>query len=301
MNKIEKIFLYITFTLLFISMFFMGFSSICHANTVSSMSAPYVVPNNTGLNSGIDLNAVLSLYENSFKPNMVQFYPNVDFDHCLMYIIDPPNVNNGNISIYLIPEPEIDYAISSDALYNQFDFMNQTITFNHASRIFTINTNINTYNYLGSNQYDGRPNLFGSQSTVVRDSGTYTILYPFLLIGYDDLMDSTGNYIMLTNNIPYEPTIPTQGHATQPTNDPNNFINGSNGSPLTKPTFPTINNYNWTVYQNPPIDNTNLESLIESLIDNVIYGFDYLASNFQGEFSNLINNLSNLLIIWLEV
>lgn len=269
--------------------------STVSAATIFSGSLPYSVPNSSGLNSGIDKNAVLNLFNNSFLPNIRQFYPNVDFSNCLFYIIDAPNINNGNISIYILVDPQPDLTINSDAIYNNFDLQAQAITFTHTSRIFTINTNINTYNYNGSNQYDGRVNLFGNQSTIIRDSGNYTINYPFLMIGNDNIYDLSGNYVIVTNNAPYSPNVPTQGHATQPTNNPNNFINGSNGQPITRPTQPTINNYNWTTYNAPPIDTTSLESLVESLIDNVVYGFEYLKDNLQGEFSNLINNIQSLI------
>lgn len=91
---------------------------------------------------------------------------------------------------------------------------------------------------------------------------------------------------------PTPPVIPN-GHATPPDEFDNPLSTSDHDLPREVPNYPTINNYSWTTYNNPPIDTTNLESLIESLIDIVIYNFSYLFSNLAGLFNNLLSNIKS--------
>lgn len=62
--------------------------------------------------------------------------------------------------------------------------------------------------------------------------------------------------------------------------------------PTTVPPSYTYNTYNWYTYNPPSIDNSTIESLLESLIDSVGYLGEYLTDNLQQEFSTLYGNLS---------
>lgn len=113
----------------------------------------------------------------------------------------------------------------------------------------------------------------------------------------DDFTLAMGNYDSETN--PYvlqiyeEPVVLPSGHATQPINDPDNIINDSNGHRIPKPTKPTINYYTWTTYNNPPIDTSTVETLLESNFNSMVYNFSYLFTNIGGLFSNLIDNIGD--------
>ena len=92
------------------------------------------------------------------------------------------------------------------------------------------------------------------------------------------------------------PDFSITGHSIAPNNDPDNFFRGQNDDPVTAPQSPTPTNYTWNTWITPSIDPTSLESLIESLIDVVVYGFNFIKDGFIGEFNNLISNISN----WVE-
>ncbi|WP_407454114.1 hypothetical protein [Methanobrevibacter sp.] len=89
---------------------------------------------------------------------------------------------------------------------------------------------------------------------------------------------------------PTKPIVPT-GHATPPGEYDNPTSTTDHDLPREVPHYPIVNNYSWTTYNNPTVDTTNLESLIESLIDIVLYNFNYLFSNLSGLFNNLLSNI----------
>ena len=291
MNKIEKLFLYITSTLLFLSMFFMGFSSVCHAE--ETVSFPYVVPLNQDLNTSIP--ADIYLQADSL---IRQTYSLSDTD-TVLWFVDRFDVMNDDLGEYA--QNSITFLINpyTRGYSESFDYLESSVTVN-----FQQGGTIE-FRWTGSVRGPyafggGTKSLLGSYSTTSITHGSITRLYPFYMSGPDVLgypLQDGGNdpiATIFTNNIPYSPSVPDVGHATQPTNDPNNFINGSNGLPVTRPTSPTINNYTWNTWTSPTVDTSSVESLLESLIDVVSSLLSWLGSNISGEFNNLVSNLQNL-------
>ena len=90
------------------------------------------------------------------------------------------------------------------------------------------------------------------------------------------------------------PVIPN-GHATPPEELDSPIYTQGHAQPESVPTAPQINNYSWTTHTNPTIDTTNLETLTKSLIDIVVYNFNYLFTNLAGLFNNLISNIVALI------
>lgn len=91
-----------------------------------------------------------------------------------------------------------------------------------------------------------------------------------------------------------EPTI-QYGHAMPPNpfEEPT-LATGSNYTlPREVPESPTITNYSWTIYNSPSIDNSTVESLLESLIDIVRYNLGYMTTNISNEFDNLLTNIKD--------
>ena len=116
----------------------------------------------------------------------------------------------------------------------------------------------------------------------------------YILYGTEEEYYSTDDVLVWE----YEHAAPIQtGHATPPGTFDNPVVNsGSNHTlPREVPESPTINNYSWTTYNSPSIDNSTVESLLESLIDIVSYIAGWLSTNLQGEFQNLISNITDLI------
>lgn len=129
-------------------------------------------------------------------------------------------------------------------------------------------------------------------TTNVNNVGSKSISYVprFVVLYSGDGIYSANDKLVLTNSA--GGIINPSGNIGQVI-DPSLFNNYNNVSD-TFPTAPTINNYTWNTYNSPPIDTTNLESLVESLIDVVNYGFNYLKDNISGSINNLQSNLSSL-------
>ena len=89
---------------------------------------------------------------------------------------------------------------------------------------------------------------------------------------------------------PTPPIIPT-GHATAPQEFENAVYTQGHAQPTSVPTAPQINNYSWTTYTPPAVDNSTLETLIKSLIDIVKYNISYGLLNINGEFQALKQNI----------
>ena len=289
MNKVEKLFLYITSTLLFLSMFLMGFSSVCHAETTGTL--PYVVPSMTDLNSSIPFDIL----------------PNIDSDLRTYY-----SLSDSDTIIYFINTYDRYYDSLGEYEWNQITYViTPTVQSGYSSSLDYLTTHVNISGSGGTMQFkwDGRYrgpytmagtfSLLDSYTTETNSHGSFTRLYPFYLTGSDlysyHLPDGSGDPVLVfTNTVPYSPDVPSVGHATQPSNDPNNFINGSNGLPVTRPISPIINNYTWNTWTSPTVDTSSVESLLESLIDVVSSLLSWLGSNISGEFNNLVSNLENL-------
>ena len=289
MNKVEKLFLYITSTLLFLSMFLMGFSSVCHAETTGSL--PYVVPSMKDLNSAIPEDIILN------ADSLIRSTYNLDSDDTILYYFQTYDLMRPTLGEYewnsftFLVNPSLHgYTESFDYISNQCN-----ISFVSGGSIeFKWTSQVRGPYGIGG----GTKNMLGTINTNTITQGTWTPDYPFYMTGPDvysqPLISEGSGTLFFTNTVPYTPDVPGVGHATQPTNDPNNFINGSNGLPVTRPTSPTINNYTWNTWTSPTVDTSSVESLLESLIDVVSSLLSWLGSNISGEFNNLVSNLQNL-------
>ena len=222
MNKIEKLFLYITSTLFFLSMFIMGFSSVCHAQGL-----PYLIDNDSFVNSdGYSFEDLVDFYNGRWSSYPLDFSSGV-----IIYEYVESNITWTTV---FVPESSsATYKITLSTGYNNFDTDTDyaTVEFYGYSKIDFSNAN-----YWGSNYY-ANPRL--TRSTNVQGGG-----FTFYLFhnGYTPLfsnsqfmwfVDDTKTVLGYDDDI----TIPiVSGHAVAPSNDPNNFINGLNGSPITRPT-----------------------------------------------------------------
>ena len=106
--------------------------------------------------------------------------------------------------------------------------------------------------------------------------------------------DSTKSEVVLNYSSGNEEET-EQGHATHPHFDGLHPHYGNTVNPPDEvpPTY-TINNYSWTTYNNPPVDNSSTDALLESIFDILSYNAGYLQTNISNEFDNLILNIKGL-------
>lgn len=122
---------------------------------------------------------------------------------------------------------------------------------------------------------------------------------------YDNSTDFVSNFKIWTNSnednrdvvLRYgsDEEIIDVGHATHPHFDGLHPHYGNTVNPPDEvpPTY-TINNYSWTTYNNPPVDNSSTDALLESIFDILSYNAGYLQTNISNEFDNLILNIKGL-------
>ena len=250
------------------------------------MTIPYRVPVWRNANSCISdsaLNACITKAEDVYRNN---FHYTGDLS-LLVFTVD--GFSNNIYRVDIIPNPYINVSIVDD-----FDFTNSSINVRSGNNLPIIeiaynpnNGGLSVFNYSNT----AVANLCGNSATTEQTTGYLTPRYPFYMVGVDEIK-ATNDVVVFSNIVPV--SVPT-GHATQPINNPENIINGLDGHKLQKPTAPTINNYSWTTYNNPPIDTSTVETLLESIFNSMIYNFSYLFTNLGGLFSNLINNIGNLI------
>ena len=286
-DKILNFLLPISWILILISCCFI-FAFTSHAASLENYDLPFNVSQHSGLNSCMDLETVVTVYESYFVPNVQPYYPTTDFTKALFFLNDAPNPNNeGFVQVIVIPNPTIYTSFANDGQYENFDITSTQIVVTPGGRDFTMNINLDrsiSNMYTGSNQFDGNVNIFGSHNTITNAYGTTTIHYPFLLYGLDELKDGSGNYVVLTN---YAPVVIPTGHATAPDTFEDPVYETGHAKPNKVPQL-TINNYSWTTPPTP--DLTTLENTAKSIF-NIL---EWLANNLIGEFSNLITNIQNV-------
>ena len=288
-NFFEKLMIFSWIFFLFFCLFLLSFTS--HASDVSNYDLPFVVPNHTGLNSCMDIETVVTVYESYFVPNVQPYYPTTDFTKALLFLNDAPNPNNeGFIQVIVIPNPTISTSFANDGQYENFDITSSQIVVSPGGRDFTMNLNLDrtiSNMYVGSNQFDGSVNIFGTHNTITNAYGTTTIHYPFLLYGLDELKDSSGNYVVLTNIVPEQPVVIPTGHATPPDTIDEPFFPTGHARPTQVPQL-TINNYTWTTPPTP--DFSSLEDTAESIYNYL----SWLGSNLIGAIGNIVTNIQNV-------
>ena len=186
-----------------------------------------------------------------------------------------PSISNANY-----------YFQNSSNIYSQFDVNNDYITFTGVNYgIIGFSTFRNRYNdpdFSGISTHNVR--LFsGGQIPIACSSNFYFNKYESGLITPSDEIIFG----------PWQPSTVITGHATQPNNNPNNLINGSNNNPIARPTRPTPTPFTPSVWNPPSLDTSSIETLLESIWECLEYGFNYLKNNLSGWFSNLLSNLDS--------
>lgn len=255
-----------------------------HAASASNTEIPYIVPNWRNANSCIPDEAISSAETRYI--NDVRNYFNYQGDLTYLVFVTDGIINGTTYQIFFITNPTI-----TESYPDNYDFHNGNIKVNSNNvQLLAVNVRVSD-NYVTGDAINlgTEVTLCGSSATVTLGNGYLTSRYPFLMVGTDEIK-SSNDKVIFTNTAPV--TIPT-GHATEPINNPDNLIKDSNNNLIHKPTAPTINNYSWTTYNNPPIDTTDLQSVLESIWDSLVYNFTYLFSNLGGLFNNLINNIEN--------
>ena len=188
-------------------------------------------------------------------------------------------------SVYVpIPNGNSSYNTNvTTSNYSSWNYLNSSIEFNF----------INYYLFVFSNYRNQYNDCYFASNTFYISFFGNTNKYPdyiseYFYVIHDDLPVS--NQPILVNSSGSGVSI---GHATEPFNDPNNFINGSGNNPIARPTRPTPNPFTPSVWNPPSIDTSTIETLLESIWECLEYGFSYLKDNLSGWFSNLLSNLDS--------
>ena len=200
----------------------------------------------------------------------------------MTFVFDPSySANVNDSSNYLSQNMVFDGNIYNIAYDWQYNVPSTLAIMNYAS---VQNTSVSLYGS-DSRQIDYSAN--------VNNVGSKSISYvpKFVVLYSGDGIYSSNDKLVLTNSS--GGIINPSGNIAQVV-DPSLFNNYPNVSNSSLPIAPTINNYTWNTYTSPAIDTTNLESLVESLIAVVNYGFTYLKDNISGSLNNLTFNISNL-------
>lgn len=263
-----------------------GFSSKA-SNVSNPISDPLPYYVNYYKDSYFQLNETWENWLNNYINN---YSPNFD-----IYWLSEPyywNSNYSAVNLYCCDFESLNVELKSSDLnynvdYGLFDFSENYVVLSGNIKVntFTYRTNnINNLSVYGTS-YTSSVSLLGSHS--INNIG-FTPCYPFYL--KDGSILYFNNKIVFVNGEPALDVI--VGHATAPINN-SDLIIKDNDIPIHKPNFPTINNYSWTNYNNPPIDTFSVETLLQSLWSSLVYNFTYLFSNLSGLFNTLTNNLEN--------
>ena len=196
---------------------------------------------------------------------------------------------------FYFPSDDFVYSFVLSDDYDSFDITSDSCQMtirNYQSISGRIETYNGRYYFYGAANY----NKFTTDYTITffqnSNKGDGTALVPNISSQNYVYNDDEYSVVFGFGN-PERPIIPT-GHATPPGEFDSPLYNTGHAQPVQVPNTPSINNYSWTTHNNPPIDTTNLDSLVSSLIDIVVYNFNYLFTNLAGLFNNLISNIASL-------
>lgn len=248
-----------------------------------------------------DLNNWLLAYgcgEDIFASIEASNLPINDENYVLVYKDIGYYANEGNYRIYraffdLVPVT--DFSTSTSNIFSDVAFMN----FDNTKNSYSFFVHFDLYGGftpivadLQTNPNNINHQLFGhaTQNTSFVDGYTYTTTTR-VPVYFSKNFFYNNNTLVLE----YEPIfVHPSGHATEPINDSENFINGLDGHPIPKPSQPTMSTYTPPTYTPPTIDTTNAETLLKSVFDIISYGFTYVVTVIIGVVSNLINNFVDL-------
>lgn len=196
-------------------------------------------------------------------------------------------------NIYFNLVPIIDFSNASE----NFNWYTTTLNYN-------LDPNKPKYNFYVQYEYyhsftpqvynvsDNVPtqSIFGYTPTYLQNDGVY---FCNRVPAYfsKNFYDGSGNIVLhFVDEVPPTP-LPT-GHATEPINDPDNFIKDGQGHIIGhKPTQPTPTTYTPPTYTPPTLDNSSTEALLESIWDMLSYGFVYVVTVIVGAIQNLASNI----------
>lgn len=197
---------------------------------------------------------------------------------------------------FYFPAEDFEYSFVLSDEYNDFDITQDTCQMT-----------IKNYTYISGRieGYNGRYYFYGAsgynkvttETTITffqnSSNGNGYALVPNIS-SQNYIYDNNQYQVVFGFGNPTPPVIPN-GHATPPEELDSPIYTQGHARPESVPTAPQINNYSWTTHTNPTIDTTNLETLTKSLIDIVVYNFNYLFTNLAGLFNNLISNIVALI------
>lgn len=217
--------------------------------------------------------------------NQASHYIDTSSDNLIIFFYEPS-------SFVLYPQIVVavvdSVTLPNNTDYDNMDLVTQSLSFHFSSSTISMySQDLLSVIDPGNQAYSPSGySFFGSNATYLEvPFSPYGIYRNMVLYGTVELDNKL--YIGTPENSPDVIT----GHATEPINDPNNIITDSNNNPIARPNRPTPNPFVITSPQFPSIDTSTLETLVESLIDIVKYGFNWIGDTLSGLFSNLLSNI----------
>lgn len=201
---------------------------------------------------------------------------------CFMTDITASSVSSSTV-IYVIYQPYVDYALTPSDNYMTSNYTIKTRQYWGMLYYRFDGTNYSIYNTSGANY--GNASLFGSPQSVNTAFGSYIPRYPFIYNGHGDpLLDSNGNEFLFSR------VDTSPGSVTDPD------LVDTSGLPSSDP---DINDYLPTTPE-PTIDNTSLETLVESLFNWLKWQFlqfkgfiNFLSDKFGYLIGQVLNGINN--------
>ena len=229
------------------------------ASTSSNTEIPYIVSQNTSYNEmmldrlQIAINKYLT--DNNLPSDTVLLIWTNDFVNGIYY------------QYYIMREP---YLNDNYNYVTGYDYASNYLYFksNYQIDAILVDTNGTVGGHLIN--LGTSANLCGRATSITTNYGSYLPRYPFYYNG-DALVDSLSGETVLIANV--QGSVIVTGHATEPNLADNDIDNN---------TKPDIDDYLPTLPTQPTIDNTSLESLVESLIDWLKWAYNGLTGTIKG-------------------
>lgn len=219
--------------------------------------------------------------------NQASKYIDTSSDNLIIFFYEP----SGYVTYPTICVAVVDSVIySNNASYENADLLMDSLSFHFSSSTISMYSPDISSVIDNGNQYYAPTgySFFGSNAILMQVN-----FYPYELYRNMPLYGTVELDEKLIIGTPNNESDLGSGHATQPINDPDNIIDDGNGNPIQRPTRPTPTPFTPQPWSPPSIDTSSLETLVESLIDVVKYGFSYLGDLISGSFSNLLSNFSS--------
>lgn len=230
------------------------------ASTGSNYEIPYNVAEHSGLNSCLTDSGRLEIA-------LQEYYSfwNIDPDTPVLVYSTDGYFNGYWFEYIMMLDPYCEETYTDNYDYSNPNGIIFKSDYDIKSILVGVNGDIGGHSYnLGSSA-----RLMGDSSTYTNEYGTFTPRYPFYYNG-EPILSANGKEVLISR---VSGAVAVQGHATEPNLTDNDIDNN---------TKPDIDDYLPTLPTQPTIDNSTLETLVESLIEWLKWAYNGLTGTIKG-------------------